>query len=299
MQPANAAKVRAQSGRRGSIRCRPVGSGRAEGHGAASTGPSASTAGASSRVPTATGPPAAGGQQQGDEQHAGGQYGTGPQQGGPSTGGPQAAAPVGVASQSGGAQRRQSSMFQSSVPSRRRPVRGGPVGRFRAVRHRPALRRRPADGAGRRPGQRLRRMRTTATTTTVTTTRATTTRATPRLAARSRFRPGLSSRADSVTGDIRSTARPPNTAMPPRAGQAEQTPTAGYGAPAGQFAETAPALSAPVPADAASGDQWSPNGAQPRQPTARTRPTDLASPSPERPGRPPADGAQAGYQQPG
>ena len=133
-----------------------------------------------------------------------------------------------------------------------RSVRGGPVRCARAVRHRPAVRRWPANGPVSEQGQRR------------TTTRATTTRATPRLAARSRFRPGLSSRADSVTGVF--ALRRGRRIRDARAA-GEQTQTAGDGAPAGQFAETAGALSAPVPADAASADQWSPNGAQTRQAT--------------------------------
>ena len=71
----------------------------------------------------------------------------------------------------------------------------------------------------------------------------------------------------------------------------QQTPQAGFGAPAGQFAETAPALSAPVPADAAFGDQWSPNGAQPRQPTGPYPAYGPGQPPPGTAGQAPADGA--------
>ena len=64
-----------------------------------------------------------------------------------------------------------------------------------------------------------RRTRTRRTRMAVTTTAVTTIRATPRLAGRNRFRRALSSRAGSATEGIRSTARQPNTATPPRAGR--------------------------------------------------------------------------------
>ncbi len=81
------------------------------------------------------------------------------------------------------------------------------------------------------------------------------------------------------------------------AGPAEQAQTAGYGPGSGQFAESVTALPAPVAADAASGEHWSPNGAQARQGTGAYPAYGTGQPQPGTPGQAFGHAEQSGYQQ--
>ena len=80
------------------------------------------------------------------------------------------------------------------------------------------------------------------------------------------------------------------------AASAEHARAAGYAAPTGQFAEAVTALPAPVPADAATGEQWSPNGSQACQSSGAypAYGTGQPQPQPGMPGQAFADAEQPG-----
>ena len=177
----------------------------------------------------------------------------------------------------------QPSQGQYGEPSRRRALCRCPVRCVRAVRHRPAVRRWPAERRRRRAGERRP----------------------ARYDDQGYAAPG---REEQVPPGLEFAGRFGNRGYSlygeaaeygdaAEGGSAEQAQTAGYGAASGQFAEAVTALPAPVAADAASGEHWSPNGAQARQGTGAYPAYGTGQPQPGTTGPAYGHAEQSAYQQ--